>query len=118
MKPHPVAPEHSTQQPSNLRTGPILIGLAAVVVMILLAALIAAALARPTRSGNTATTIERAPMLLTSNPSDERAAFEREKRRILESYGWVDPNARIVHVPIERAMQMLTTPPSSTRERP
>jgi hypothetical protein len=118
MKPRPVAPKHATQKPSDLRTGPVLIGVAAVVVMVLLAALIAAGLARPARSGNTATTIERAPMLLTSNPSDERAAFEREKHRRLESYGWVDLNARIVHVPIERAMQMLTTPPSSTRERP
>jgi hypothetical protein len=119
MKPQPVAPAHATQEANDLRVGPILIAAAAAVVMLLLAALIAAWLARPgARSGNTASKIERPPTGLTSTASEERAAFEREKLRRLESYGWVDRNARIVHVPIERAMQMLATPPSSTRERP
>jgi hypothetical protein len=37
-----------------------------------------------------------------------RGARDRaQKRQRLESYGWVDRDARIVHVPIERAMDLV-----------
>jgi hypothetical protein len=41
------------------------------------------------------------------DPSDDlRRLREREARR-LHGYGWVDPNAGAVHIPIERAQQLL-----------
>jgi hypothetical protein len=47
----------------------------------------------------------RAPVQET-DPEPDMAAFRREKLRRLESYG-VDPATGRVHIPIERAMQML-----------
>ncbi|MDQ6621360.1 MAG: hypothetical protein M3Z31_16995 [Pseudomonadota bacterium] len=41
------------------------------------------------------------------DPAKAIAAFRAEKERQLTSYGWIDrPNA-IVHIPIERAMQIV-----------
>ena len=39
-------------------------------------------------------------------PEDQMAAFRAEKMRRLESYG-VDPQTGRVHIPIEKAMEML-----------
>jgi hypothetical protein len=36
-----------------------------------------------------------------------RLQFERDEREHLASYGWVQPERDIVHVPIERAMELL-----------
>lgn len=39
-------------------------------------------------------------------PSGDLSAYRRSKEQILQSYGWVDQPAGIVHIPIERAMQL------------
>jgi hypothetical protein len=44
--------------------------------------------------------------LQTAAPAD-LAAFQREKNERLESYGWVDARAGRVHIPVERAMQLM-----------
>lgn len=44
---------------------------------------------------------------LQSAPRVELAAFQREKRARLENYGWIDRDAGRVHIPIERAMQLM-----------
>ncbi|HET7675787.1 MAG TPA: hypothetical protein VFL54_09725 [Gammaproteobacteria bacterium] len=47
-----------------------------------------------------------APRLL-ANPQAELKALRIENRQRLHSYGWVDKQRGIVHVPIERAMQLI-----------
>lgn len=47
-----------------------------------------------------------APRLQTDPPGDY-AAFQREIERRLDSVGWVDAEAQVVHLPIEQAKQLL-----------
>lgn len=96
-------------EPSDLEPRAVLIGAAAIVAMVLLAAGIATVLVEsgpPTRNAPANLQVARATRL-SSDPGDEIAAYNREKQSRLESYGWVDRQQGIAHVPIERAMQML-----------
>jgi len=54
---------------------------------------------------------------LQSNPLQDLAQMRAEEDAVLNSYGWVDRNAGIVRVPIERAMELLVQsgPPSRTQ---
>lgn len=47
-----------------------------------------------------------APRLL-AKPKGELRALRRVNRDILNSYGWVNKNKGIVHIPIERAMHII-----------
>ncbi|RDS80793.1 hypothetical protein DWU98_12610 [Dyella monticola] len=49
------------------------------------------------------------PRLQVSAPED-RATQYRLQAQQLESYGWVDSDHRAAHIPIERAMTLLTSP--------
>lgn len=46
--------------------------------------------------------------VLQINPVDERLAYEQQQRQILNGYAWVDRDQRVVRIPIERAMQLLS----------
>jgi hypothetical protein len=120
MNPDTVARERTKHEPSDLHARAVLTGAAAVIAMLLLAAWVAAALTRHTQavSHSSEALREGTPRLLTSNPSDERGAFEREKQLRLESYGWVDEKAHVAHIPIERAMTLLSAPTPSASEHP
>jgi hypothetical protein len=65
------------------------------------------------------------PRLQTTAPQDLKR-YRAEQDKILGSYGWVDPQAGIVRIPIQRAMEMLlekgypvrgSSPAAVTRER-
>jgi hypothetical protein len=43
---------------------------------------------------------------LQTDPSGDLAIFQAENQRILSTYGWVDPDAGTVRIPIERAMEL------------
>lgn len=45
--------------------------------------------------------------LLQDNPAADLAQFRRGEEERLSSYGWVDAKKRIVHLPIERAIDVL-----------
>lgn len=50
--------------------------------------------------------------------SDERTeinGFRTEEEKRLNSYGWVDQNAGVVHIPIDRAMQLIAQQGLPTR---
>jgi hypothetical protein len=108
MNPDSIAQEHPKHEPSGLHTRAVLTGVAAVIAMVLLASGIATVLTRQTRAvtNRSESLPQTTSSLLTSDPSDDRAAFERQKRRRLESYGWVDQQKQLVHIPIERAMSL------------
>jgi hypothetical protein len=60
-----------------------------------------------------------APPLLQPAPQPDRATYFAEKRRLLDSYGWVDRQAGIARIPLEHAMKLLaargvTTPGVAT----
>jgi hypothetical protein len=120
MKPDTVAKEQPKHEPSDLNARAVLMGVAAVIAMLLLAAGVAAELARHTRAATNTPEASRegTPSLLTSNPSDARAAFEREKLLRLNSYGWVDQKENVAHIPIESAMHLLSAPTPSASEHP
>lgn len=46
------------------------------------------------------------PRLQTNYPED-LTKYREEEYRHLHSYGWVDPNAGVVHIPIEQAKELL-----------
>ena len=51
--------------------------------------------------------------------SDERTeinGFRTEEEKRLNSYGWVDQNAGVVHIPIDRAMQIIAERGLPTRQ--
>ena len=45
--------------------------------------------------------------LLQPAPQPDRAAYFAEKRRLLDSYGWVDRQAGIARIPLDDAMKLL-----------
>jgi hypothetical protein len=45
---------------------------------------------------------------LDPSPAIDIAAFRAEKRRRLETYGWIDREHGIARIPIDRAMALLT----------
>jgi hypothetical protein len=47
------------------------------------------------------------PPRLQTYPFDDIKAFRKEEARILDHYAWVNQNAGIVRIPIERAMEVL-----------
>jgi hypothetical protein len=44
---------------------------------------------------------------LQAHPQADLEALHVQKHRVLDSYGWVDRQAGLVHIPIERAMSLL-----------
>jgi hypothetical protein len=53
---------------------------------------------------------------LTISSQEELRSLRAEEQKRLESYGWVDRSRGIVHVPIERAMQLLVERGSAVGE--
>jgi hypothetical protein len=57
---------------------------------------------------NTPTQSFRAPApLLQAAPQVERSEYFAEKARLTGSYGWVDRQAGIAHIPVEEAMRVM-----------
>jgi len=56
---------------------------------------------------------------LSAAPPEELAAVREEARSVLGSYGWTDPEAGLVRVPVERALELVLArglPPAEPRE--
>jgi hypothetical protein len=47
------------------------------------------------------------PPVLQVEPARDIAAFREEKKRLLDTYGWVDREHGIVRIPVERAMTLI-----------
>jgi hypothetical protein len=101
-----------TEQPhdrSRLHVRAILFSAGGVVCIVILAAFVAHLLTGArglARSGPTETSPP-TPHLLESDPVTDRNAYELQKQRELNSYGWTNDAHTLAHVPIERAMQLL-----------
>jgi len=110
--------ERPKQESSGLHTRAILLCAAGVVTIVLLVALVARVLTGLSGATDSVSrSPERAePTRLSSRPEDEIAAFQREKRSQLESYGWIDRPSGLAHVPIERAMDMLAPSQNESAE--
>ena len=98
----------------------ILLIAAAMVAMLLLTALVTYLILRsggPTRNAPLSLRSAR-DTRLASDPGDELATFERAKQSRLHSYGWVDPQHQVAHIPIELAMQKLAERGSTAGSQP
>lgn len=42
-----------------------------------------------------------------SRPSDELARLNAEQLEIINSYGWIDEQGGVAHIPIEQAMELV-----------
>jgi hypothetical protein len=112
-KPTPGTPsafEHEDAAPSSLlKSGAIL---AVILIMVFLSMRFAFGIfAKMTPMGANAAPFEDSRVLpprprLQVEPQKEIHAYCDGQSEILESYSWVDPNAGIVRIPIDRAMQM------------
>ena len=112
--------ERPQQEPSDLQPRIVLLIIAAIIAMLLLTALLAALvlqLGGPTR--NSPQNLQTArDTRLASEPVKDLAAFERAKEARLHGYGWVDPQHRLAHIPIERAMQKLAAGSAASQGQP
>jgi hypothetical protein len=70
----------------------------------------------PSNAPNDAAQPKIAPPVQRLVPTEDMEAFRREKMRRLESSG-VDPKTGAVHIPIERAMQLLVEQRGKAGER-
>jgi hypothetical protein len=59
-----------------------------------------------------------APRIFTDHPLVELRNLKKEYDDQLSSYGWVDKNAGVVHIPIDRAKDMLLSQPGLIVSRP
>jgi len=62
------------------------------------------------------------PPLLQTRPHPDLAAYQAAERQATQSYGWVDEAQGVIHIPVDRAMEMvveqgLPWKPSSYTER-
>lgn len=44
---------------------------------------------------------------LQNNPQEDLAQFEKQANDRLHTYGWVDRDAGVIHIPIERAIELV-----------
>jgi hypothetical protein len=51
--------------------------------------------------------LDRGEPRLQTNPRGDLQALRAHEEQLLNSYGWVDQGAGVVHVPIDRAMQLI-----------
>jgi hypothetical protein len=61
------------------------------------------------------------PPLLQAQPEIDVGALRRREDELLETYGWVDRQQRIVRIPIDRAMQLIAErglPPTGPQQPP
>jgi hypothetical protein len=93
------------QEPGDLQPRAVLLGVAGVIAMILIVALVASTLARVEEHGDSRP--PHSARRLSSDPVEDIAAFEREKRSQLNSYGWVNREHSAARIPIGRAMHIL-----------
>jgi hypothetical protein len=47
------------------------------------------------------------PLLVEGEESPDLARMKAESAKRVDSYGWVDPNAGVAHIPVERAMDIV-----------
>ncbi len=113
-------------EPRDVSTGPLLkwgIALAVFIAVSLLASLGIYSLTMPppeklrqkTGPVNAVQPIPNAPMLQV-NPALDMREYRIEEDRTLHSYGWVDRSRGIVHIPIDRAMELLMEKGLPTRQ--
>ncbi|PMS32286.1 hypothetical protein C0Z16_06620 [Paraburkholderia rhynchosiae] len=50
------------------------------------------------------------PPALQSAPRQERAQYEAQKRKLLESWEWIDQQRGIARIPVEEAMRIMANP--------
>jgi hypothetical protein len=106
------APGHETR---DLPPRGILLALLGIFVLIGLSAAIVAGLLRFLDSQAQPPSLTTFPSVaetpagppLEVDPAAERRALEARARARLESYGWVDRDAGIAHIPVQRAMDLL-----------
>jgi len=58
---------------------------------------------------------EGAAPLLQPAPQPDRASYLAEKRRVLDSYGWVDRQAGIARIPLDEAMKLMAARGKGTK---
>ena len=59
---------------------------------------------------HTAAAPQAGPKLMQPAPQPARERYQREKDRLINSYGWVDRRLNIARIPIDEAMRMLAAP--------
>jgi hypothetical protein len=108
------------QEASDLQPRIVLLCIAGVVVMLVLAAAVALLVHQfsgPTRNSPENLQVARETRL-ESNPVEQRSTFEHAKSARLNSYGWVDPQHQVAHIPVEVAMRKLAARNATGRSSP
>lgn len=66
---------------------------------------------------NTRRDFHAAAPLLDSAPQPNRAAYDAEKQRLLNSWQWLDRQAGVARIPIAQAMQLMAQRDAATNAR-
>jgi hypothetical protein len=105
-------PGHPEPQPGEVNARVVLTVVLIVSIVVVLVTVFSTVLLRrdgPSRAGPTESAPSRT-VRLSSNPDAEIEAYRQEKTSQLDSYGWIDREHGIAHVPIDRAMQIIAAP--------
>lgn len=125
MNPEAAHKNQPQQEPGDISARAVLWVVAGILAMVVVVALVAGGLTR-TLGPNTRGPVPETParssrpsrsIRLSSDPVNEIAAFERDKRSRLDSYGWVDRQHQFAHVPIEQAMRTLAAQERDSSKR-
>ncbi len=107
--------EPTQHQPAGISVRGVVWGGAAIVSAILLAAAASYLLwqqwSAPDGTSDSSPNAKRlpqvAPPVLQAAPQDDRARYFAEKRRLLDSWEWIDREHGVVRIPIQEAMQIM-----------
>jgi hypothetical protein len=115
----PAAPRHEVGEVSGRRIGWTAAALVAMLGIVALAAWAVLAVLRGDRATPVASPPAAAARMphprLQSEPSRDLDALRKEKTALLHEYRWLDRDAGVVRIPIERAMELLAARSGATR---
>ncbi|MGE5648661.1 hypothetical protein [Noviherbaspirillum sp. UKPF54] len=102
----------AAHEPAGLNARGVLWGGVAIVTGILLAATAAYFLWRLWSGPGSGPSASRPPQIaqpvLQAAPQDERAAYFAEKRKLLDSWEWIDRERGVARIPVQEAMRIMT----------
>ena len=98
---------HPGYEPAALGRALVLVALLLFVTLTLLFVALNGEFSQPQIKGYPVDTSTFKEPVLQYDPVAELAAYQDQEAERLSSYGWVDKNAGIAHIPIERAIDLL-----------
>jgi hypothetical protein len=112
----PTKPSHPGYESANMGQAFILMGLILVVAAALLFVALDGTLAAPTIKGYPVDTSSFKEPVLQYDPVADLATYQAQQAELLNSYGWKDKADGVAHIPIDRAIDLISEQGLPVRE--